>query len=82
MNLNEKYLANMCVFSVCMLLVVWVIPETIALRHCLLILGFIVSGLIIKKIFKVSIQFEHQIYPLIFYLAFLFGLAFIGLSFL
>ena len=49
MNLNEKYLANMCVFSVCMLLVVWVIPETIALRHCLLILGFIVSGLIIKK---------------------------------
>ena len=49
MKLSERSLANVTVFSSCALLFIWVVPETIAFRHLLLIIGAISSGFLLRK---------------------------------
>jgi hypothetical protein len=46
---SERKLASLCVSIVCILLFIWVIPETIALRHGLLVVGFFVSCVLIRN---------------------------------
>jgi len=48
-KLSERSLANVTVFSSCALLFIWVVPETIAFRHLLLIIGAISSGFLLRK---------------------------------
>jgi O-Antigen ligase len=47
--INQPYLSKVCVASVCALLFIWVLPESIALRHLLLGIGFISSLGLIQK---------------------------------
>ena len=48
MKIAEKQAANISVASVCALFFIWVLPETIALRHVLLFIGCIAGIFLIK----------------------------------
>ena len=55
-SMNENYLAKICLASVCTLLAIWVLPNTIVIRHVLLGIGFISGACLIKKIGLASIN--------------------------
>ena len=64
MNITEKQLANISVASVCALLCIWVLPETIVLRHALLCIGCIAGIFLIRKNWAQLIQPRFNLIPL------------------
>jgi len=64
MKISEKYLANISVASVCALLFIWVLPNTIALRHGLLVVGCISGAFLIKKNWNSFYPFKAKLMPL------------------
>jgi len=64
MNVNEKYLAHISVASVCALLFIWVLPNTIALRHALLGVGFLSGTFLIKENWNRFYPFKAPLVPL------------------
>ena len=64
MKINEKLLANTSVVSVCVLLFIWVLPDTIALRNILLGLGAIAGLGLICRHWKCFNYFGIRTLPL------------------
>lgn len=64
MKINEKLLANTSVVSVCVLLFIWVLPDTIALRNILLGLGAIAGLGLICRHWKCFNSFGIRTLPL------------------
>ena len=64
MNVNKKYLAHISVASVCALLFIWVLPNTIALRHALLGVGFLSGTFLIKENWNRFYPFKAPLVPL------------------
>ncbi len=65
MKINLYHLAKISVASVCALLWIWVLPNTIALRHLLLGIGFIAGAFIIKSNWTLLSSFSPSKIPLI-----------------
>jgi len=49
MNIAEKHLETLSILSVCALLLIWVLPDTIALRNILLVIGGFTGLFLIKR---------------------------------
>lgn len=64
MKIKEKLLANTSVVSVCVLLFIWVLPDTIALRNILLGLGAIAGLGLICRHWKCFNYFGIRTLPL------------------
>lgn len=64
MKINEKLLANTSVVSACVLLFIWVLPDTIALRNILLGLGAIAGLGLIYRHWKCFNYFGIRTFPL------------------
>lgn len=64
MRLNEQYLAHISVASVCALLFIWVLPNTIALRHVFLGVGCISGACIIGQNWRCLYPFRSKLTPL------------------
>ena len=64
MKIKEKNLSNISVACVCALLFIWVLPDTIALRNILLVIGGFTGILLIKKNWPIFEQFSIQAVPL------------------
>jgi hypothetical protein len=64
MRLNEQFLAHISVASVCALLFIWVLPNTIALRHVLLGAGCISGACLIGQNWRCLYPFRLQLIPL------------------
>jgi hypothetical protein len=64
MTINQRYLSNISVASVCALLWIWVIPGTIALRHGLLGIGCIAGILLVKNSWASLSKSRFRLTPL------------------
>ena len=64
MKINNNYLANISTFCVCALLWIWVLPDTIALRHILLGIGCISGIFLIKENIELFVRINSRIIPL------------------
>jgi hypothetical protein len=64
MKIAEKYLTNISVASVCLLLLIWVLPDTIALRNILLVLGGLCGLALIKENWNYFNSFSPRMLPL------------------
>lgn len=64
MTINQGYLSNISVASVCGLLWIWVIPGTIALRHGLLAVGCIAGIFLVKSRWGVLSRSRIHLLPL------------------
>ncbi|WP_353427765.1 O-antigen ligase family protein [Polynucleobacter sp. MWH-UH19D] len=65
MKIQEKYLANISVLSACTLLWIWVLPDTIALRNILLVIGAITGILMIWQNRNLFTQPSIRLAPLL-----------------
>ena len=65
MKIKDDLLAKISVASVCILLWIWVLPHTIALRHILLMIGCLSGICLIKKNWALLSQFAPRKIPLI-----------------
>ena len=63
-SMNENYLAKICLASVCTLLAIWVLPNTIVIRHVLLGIGFISGACLIQKNWASFNKFKTTLIPL------------------
>jgi len=63
-SMNENYLAKICLASVCTLLAIWVLPNTIVIRHVLLGIGFISGACLIQKNWASFNKFTTTLIPL------------------
>ena len=63
-SMNENYLAKICLASVCTLLAIWVLPNTIVIRHVLLGIGFISGACLIQKNWASFNKFKITLIPL------------------
>lgn len=68
MKLTVKHLENLSVASVCALLFIWVLPETIALRNMLLAIGGFTGLLLIKQNWNLFNRITIQAAPIYFIL--------------
>lgn len=62
--MNEKHLTKICVASVCALLLIWVLPNTIVIRQVLLGAGFISGAGLIQKNWASFNKFKTTLMPL------------------
>ena len=74
-SMNENYLAKICLASVCTLLAIWVLPNTIVIRHVLLGIGFISGTCLIQKNWASFNKFKTTLIPLYAILALFFWVA-------
>jgi hypothetical protein len=61
---REIYIAGLCTICACLILFIWVLPNTIALRHALLIIGFISSIFLIKNNLACIVNGGARLLPL------------------
>ena len=64
MKIKENQWAHICLASVCALLLIWVLPNTIALRHALLGLGCISSAFLMKENWRYFDHFRVRLLPI------------------
>ncbi len=69
MRIAETKLADISVASVCLLLLIWVLPDTIALRNILLAIGGICGVALIKNNWNYFNHFSLRVAPLYLVLA-------------
>ena len=64
MKIAEKYLATISLASICLLLLIWVLPNTIALRNILLALGGLCGLALIKENWSYFNRLSLRMLPL------------------
>ncbi len=62
---GDRIWAYTTIAAVFALLLIWVVPNTIALRHVLLVIAFLASLMVIKANAKLFIRVEAAIFPLV-----------------
>lgn len=64
MKITENFLEKISVLSVCTLLLIWVLPDTIALRNILLVIGGLSGVFLIRFNWVIFCRYSFQAIPL------------------
>lgn len=64
MKITEKHLEVLSILSVCILLFIWVLPDTIALRNILLVMGGFTGLFLIRRNWVIFKRYSIQAIPL------------------
>jgi hypothetical protein len=62
---NDRVWAYTTMAAVFALLFIWVVPNTIALRHALLVIAFISSAMVIRANAELLVRVKTTIFPLV-----------------